>query len=308
MLLEEKNAHDRDQRIQFFEKDHYYLVDGVRVGVSATGFIGHFHSHFDAEKQVNDGFEGWCKNSNGKYYYLIYFLRNEGKTDDEIKNIIKQLWSQNGRCASSYGTGLHRAIELYLNNVPQESVVDEFEAFLAWRNTHPTWIPYRTEWSVFDKDYDIAGQIDSVWMDTTNGTYHIVDWKCCKKIEDMASFKKKRFKEYMYTPFETMPNTNLSHYILQQNLYRFLIQAHYGLKISSISIVQFVPITAPGELPQYNEYPLEDIQDKIKIALEIYREDKLMASMDMNTEVNMEIEGEKSKNEGWIMDIPEEFS
>lgn len=312
LKLEINNAHERDKRIKFYEEQHFYEVDNVRVGISATGFIGHFHAHFDSDKAIQEGFEGWKKNSGCKYFYLLMHLTNEGKTDDEMKTIIKNLWNQNGRSSSSYGTSMHKAIELYLNDIEQESYDPEFPAFVAWRATHPTWEPYRTEWSVFMEEYDIAGQIDSVWIDTADMTYHIVDWKITKTMEDMEVFRKKRFKEYMFSPFETLPDTNWGHYVTQQSLYQYILEQKYGLQISSTRLAHFKPVTTPSEVPQYREYCLPNIQDKIAEALRIYQVDCALASMDVDIvpEPVKEVvaghaEEKEIKNDEWEMDIPD---
>ena len=44
----------------------------------------------------------------------------------------------------------------------------EFCKFRSWLSTKPHWSPYRVEWSIYNEDLKVAGQIDSLWVDLDN--------------------------------------------------------------------------------------------------------------------------------------------
>lgn len=264
MLLATVNAHPRDSRIRFFEDDHYYELDGKRLDASVSKVVEHYFPQFDAEGTIERLFRCWKHDKKSKYYQLInYFNLVVGITDETAqKNEIARLWKLNGRDKAQYGTHLHYAIEMYLNgeDVP-EPIPSEFQQFLDWRATHPSWEPYRTEWSVFHEDFGVAGQIDSLWFDREHGNYIMVDWKCVQNMETRSAYK-----EVGYIPFDNFPNTNLWHYVVQQNLYRYFLESKYGMSVHKCYLVQL-----HQSLSQAVEWPLDDIQADMLTALTNFR-------------------------------------
>ena len=264
MLLETKNAHPRDSRIIFHEEEHVYEVDAVFYKISVSGIVHTFFPQFDAKQVLDNCYEAWLANKKSRYFPLIQYIKNVvGITDVEgIKGEIARSWSANGKDKSSYGTALHRVIELYLNEEPiGDDPPPEFAQFLEWRNLHPTWVPYRTEWSIFDEDHGVAGQIDSVWFDAQTGEYHMVDWKV---VENMAT--KNDYNEKGYPPFDDFANTNLYHYTVQQNAYKFILATKYGMELSTIRLLQL-----HQTLPKAVEWELQDVQDRMLTAFNINR-------------------------------------
>ena len=66
---------------------------------------------------------------------------------------------------------LHLQIELFLNGVwDGDWPVVEFFNFLTVEIVPRSWKPYRAEWSIFGEDHLVAGQIDSVWIDSNTGS------------------------------------------------------------------------------------------------------------------------------------------
>ena len=51
------------------------------------------------------------------------------------------------------------AYEVISGQKTNNSVQTEFKYFLKFKNEHPNLIPYRTEWRIFDEEYQIAGTI-----------------------------------------------------------------------------------------------------------------------------------------------------
>lgn len=261
------NAHPRDERIRFDAVEHRYFVDGCAYPTSVSGLIHDSFPQFDAPAVVNQYYERWKSDKNNKYAPLIAYLTGVVGLDDELAKLeIARTWSANGSRASNAGTDTHLQIELYLNEEPCVTTSSEFSQFQLWRSTHPTWEPYRTEWSVFDEDSLMCGQIDSLWRDVITGEYHMADWK------RVASMDLKAFRdEKGFHPFESLPNTNHGHYTVQQNAYAYMLEKNYGIVVSSLSLVQVHP-----DLDEYNEWPLRDIRHLVKKAFDA-RADRVRA-------------------------------
>lgn len=253
------NPHILDSRIRFDAVDHVYFVDGERYPTSVSGVVKELFPVFDGPKVVEQYYERWSKEKTHKYNPLIGYLKNVMKfDDDEAKEEIVFSWEAGGEEARIAGTATHLQIELYLNaGVEHDSI--EFKQFLAWRNTHPTWKPYRTEFSVFNADALLCGQIDSLWQDTETGELHMVDWKRVERL--LAN-----------NPYGNglglcchLPNTNYYHYLIQQNLYMWMIeQKEYGFKLASMRLLQIHP-----NLPTYVEIVLPNEQKLVNSVLAI---------------------------------------
>lgn len=227
------NAHPRDARIGFEEATHAYTVDGVREGwTSCTTFIGTFYEHFDPDAVIAKMMAS-RKWSESKYY---------GMTADEIK---KQ-WSDSGTEASEAGTRMHLDIEHYNNADPVGNLAGddwepnpgpEWDYFMEydrrWRQ-RKGFVPYRTEWLVFKEDIKLAGSIDMIY-EKPDGTLAIYDWKRAKEMKYENKFQS------MLPPISHLPDTNYWHYSLQLNIYRRILQEHYGKVVSELALVVLHP-------------------------------------------------------------------
>jgi hypothetical protein len=233
LKLERVNAHPRDSRIVLDNEMHQYFIDGLRYPGSVSALIHEYFPQFDGPAVVRGSFDKWSTNRANKYYRLIFYLRSVLELDDErCKQEITRTWAASGHRASTLGTDTHLQIKLCLNDEAHEPGSREFQQYVAWRGTHPTWQPYRSEWSVFSEAELICGQIDSVWVDDA-GLYHMADWKRVSEMKTTA-FR----NESGFGPLKAMPNTNWGHYVLQQNVYAWMVEAHYGIKLASLWLVQ----------------------------------------------------------------------
>lgn len=80
LRLERDNAHPRDSRVVFYEKDHYYEIDGARVSMSVTAFVGQYFEHFDGLGTAKRCYWGWERprdpeTQRGRCGTLIKYLR-----------------------------------------------------------------------------------------------------------------------------------------------------------------------------------------------------------------------------------------
>lgn len=221
------HAHPRDPKITFVEEGHIYTIEGMPGHpVSVTTLIHKFFPEFDADMVIEKMMKG--RNWTASKYY--------GKTKEEIK----AGWNANGEEASRLGTLMHADIENYLNGVPvHDPDTVEFGYFMTFwtqfQAVNPRFVPYRTEWLVYDEDKRIAGSIDCVLSNSDNQIV-ILDWKRSKEIKTSNRFEKG------YAPFQALDNCNYNHYRLQLNIYRHILETKYGQTVVGMFIVVFHPL------------------------------------------------------------------
>ena len=97
-------------------------------------------------------------------------------------------------------------------------------------------IPYRTEWMIYDTDYKLAGSIDMVYKNK-DGSLNIYDWKRSKEITTIN-----RWNQFSTTPcIAELPDSNFWHYSLQLNIYKRIIQHVHTLRTKSKDERNFFP-------------------------------------------------------------------
>jgi len=244
--LANMNKHPRDDNITFRDEDHSYKIihDGkLIVPISVTTLIHRYFSEFNADLIIDKMMKGrnWKQS---KYY---------GKTKDEIKSE----WDNNGKEAADLGTLMHADIEFFLNKDPVSYPNGrEFQFFMAFwndfKNKYPTFHPYRTEWLVYDEDEGVAGSIDCILADDQNQLM-ILDWKRSKEIKLNNKWEKGLH------PFEHFEDCNHSHYSLQLNFYRHMLETKYNKKVVFMMLV----ILHPNQ-ESYMCYPISHIDLNVK--------------------------------------------
>ena len=256
------NAHPRDNRIQFEESTHTYTIDGVRAGwTSCTGFLHTFFEEFDADAVIAKMMRS-PKWPSSKYY---------GQTAAEIK----KGWADKGTASSEAGTRMHLDIERFYNAMPAAAnnkwvFMDGIEGLMAddwipnagaeWTHfcnfqrdyVEPMgWIPWRSEWLVFDDEHKVAGSIDMVYR-KPDDTLAIYDWKRIEELKTENKFQSGR------GPVAHLPDTNYWHYSLQLNVYRYILQKHYGVIVSELALVVLHPSN-----DNWNVFKLNIMDDEV---------------------------------------------
>lgn len=221
------NHHDRDDRIQFEEESHTYTIDGARKGwTSCTGFLHHFFGEFNADAVIKKMMTS-SKWSSSKYFGMTAAA-------------IKKQWADKGKASSEAGTRMHLDIEHFYNAMVKAddwapNPGPEWNYFMEYQRQHGSkFVPWRTEWVIFDEEHKIAGSVDMVYM-KPDGTLAIYDWK---RIEELKT--ENTFQSGM-GPISHLPDTNYWHYSLQLNVYRYILEKHYGFTVSELALVILHP-------------------------------------------------------------------
>ena len=249
-LLRDTNSHDRDKCITFREDDHVYFINEgllefkecTEVNDSYTSVTTYIHTLFpvfDPDKVIKKMMSSPNWHSN-RYY---------GMKPKEIKT----MWNESAQKASNNGTKMHADIESYLNQQRVTNDSREYEYFLKFiKKISSSLNIFRTEWMIWDSDFKICGSIDAVFK-TPDGEYHIYDWKRSKEIK-----KFNRFQRGTHHLTSDMDDCNYNHYTLQLNIYKYILEKNYGIKIKSISIAVFHPKNL-----NYRVYKVRDEQELV---------------------------------------------
>lgn len=215
-----KNKPSRDSKIRFEPESHAYKIEGVPAP-SVSNIVSKFFNEFNADAAID---------IMGTNHPLYNVPRQE----------IKKIWDENGKISRDKGTFLHQQIENYLLGKGYKEP-EAFSHFLKFIEHHKDIKPYRTEWKIFDEKHLIAGTIDLV---SRNGAeFDLYDWKRSKKI--VCSFNGQ--------PIETNPfqkgigvlshidDTSYNRYVLQQSLYKYILETNYKIKINQMFLIVLHP-------------------------------------------------------------------
>jgi len=260
-MLKEVNGHCRDKYITFNEEEHKYTIydqhvdSPVVVKYSSTSFIGLYFSKFDADRIINNMMNS-CYWKNNKYYNMV-----EGLEKIDAVNKIKNFWKENGEKAANDGTILHESIEDYYNKIFRENYQPEFKLFLDFHLNHQEYIPYRTEWVIYDEETVLAGTIDMVYYNPKNDSYVICDWKRSREIK-LNAFKNAK----AYEPINHVPDCNYYKYSLQVNLYKWMLEKNYGINVSELWVVSMHP-----NYDKYQKFVISNMQDEIHVMVDNYK-------------------------------------
>lgn len=242
---------DRDKRIKFVEDTHTYYIDDKKVPISTTGLISLFFPKFNADLVISKMMKS-KKWKDSKYY---------GMTEDAIKS----QWNDSGKDASSEGTKLHLKIEhFYKHNIEIDESNKEHIQFKNFYQDHKYLNPFKFEWRIFDDVINFAGTIDSIFKNN-DGTYSIYDWKRSKEIKFENRY------DNALEPISHLPDTNYSKYSVQLNIYKYILEKYYDIKIKELYLVQFHP-----NIENYNKIRVQDMNKETKRILAAYIKNVLL--------------------------------
>lgn len=247
--LQRLHPHPMDQRIQFVDGPHgdlhQYFIDGSAEGImSATTFIHHFFSEFDSLACAQNTVKSKSFQSSQYREGYKYFAC---ETPEDI--VARWNWWRD------LGTMLHANIECFLNGeFTEEQIQDHvheenrgcFQQFLRFFHDPAIWQweSWRTEWSIFDPETRICGQIDFVGYDPRTHTFFILDWKRNESIPS-CSFERLRNlpPKLGLGPCGNLDDCKKIIHDLQQNLYVWILAKNYGININlcNVFLIQMHP-------------------------------------------------------------------
>ena len=239
------HAHARDANVHFQEAGHVYYLHTARgwiqFPISVSGVWSSYFDRFNAEDILTRHFDAWAQNPSSKYWGQIREMRERNVPDEFIKGRIQKSWADAGVIASSQGTRMHREIEFALRGEPFQHNLPElrvFQRFVQEWLEPRRWVMRRVEWTIYEEQVMVAGQIDAVFQDAS-GALHMLDWKRTKHSLDSGA--KSEFGRYGHGACSHLVDNEYHHYALQQNLYSAILGRNYGIRLASMSLVQIHP-------------------------------------------------------------------
>ena len=231
--------YEQDQYIDFEPEGHIYIyrsqeseVRSQRRLLPVSSLIAYFFEHFDAQAAARRRWE--------RYGIPI---------EESLAT-----WERIGKMASEVGTFVHEQTENYFrdgtfetdypfeyaDSIEHVSVEIEKQHFLHFIEDYQI-RPYRQEWPVFDKELNIAGTIDMICQEP-DGEFTIYDWKRSGKVVNPQGQPiVEAFGGRTGINGITLPDTAFYHYCLQQNLYRYILETNYGVRIKAMNLVVLCP-------------------------------------------------------------------
>ena len=232
------NRFEQDDHIKFDANLHVYTVDGIQYQ-SVSSVISDLFPEFDSE----------------------YWSTVKSQQRGVPPQLVLEEWDSKGQQSREVGTFLHQQIENYFLNrsikttyhytyhgtyLKEDCIIDIRQEFSYFMNfiSKTDINPYRSEWRIFDKSLKVAGTIDLI-SKNKNGSYDIYDWKRSSRLHQSNPY------QHGYGRLSALEDTPRTHYYLQQNLYRFILEHQYGLKVNSMKLVILHPL--------YDEYSIVDV-------------------------------------------------
>ena len=230
------------EKIQFDEKNHTYTFDNIKASYSVTQFIKLFFFEFDADSVIDRMMRSktWTES---KYFGMT-------------KKDIKEVWEEQREIEANLGTQMHENFEKYLKGQKHEEN-KELYSLIYFLDKKENFEWQVSELRIFNKKYGIAGSIDAIFQNKSNGKYVIIDFKRSKEI------KYKSF-DVGKPPITHIVDTNYWHYALQLNIYKYFLEER-GITIGEIALLHIDPNTY-----QHKYIPLFDLQKEVKSMLEYH--------------------------------------
>ena len=235
--FKDAGQYEQDAHIDFEPEEHIYIRDGKERLLPVSTLIAYFFEAFDA---------------------LTAAERSASRNQTSVEETLDK-WDKIGKMASEVGTFVHAQTENYFQHghfdtdypftfngeTEHISVAREKQQFMDFiRDYHIE--PYRQEWPVYDEELNIAGTIDLICKEA-DATFTIYDWKRSGKVVNAQGQPiVEAFGYKMSFNGIRLPDTAFYHYCIQQNLYRYMLESHYGIKIKAMNLVVLCP-----EYPNY---------------------------------------------------------
>lgn len=230
----EKNIKNQFENLSFNEQKHIYTVEG-KILPSVSSLVKEFYEEFDSEK---------------------HSARVASKTSRTKEEVLKEQndESERSRISGSFShTFGENHVESNFNLQPSNNKEIGIANFQKTFYNEELYDVVALELRMYHPVYQYAGTCDILLQNKKNNWFELADYKTNKDL--YKNFKGKKMKP----PFEYLLDCPLSHYIIQQNLYKMILEEH-GVEIGNMFLVHL------NEQPysNYTIHPLPDITKHLK--------------------------------------------
>jgi len=249
--------------IKFHDDIHKYFV-GDKNLISVTTMLHKYQEEFDS-------------------YYWSNIKKGELKmTQDEVLAYWKALNVK----SQVKGSAVHNYAELLFNNKVYKFDVELSDAKLGKENieilklrgektikeeydivtkfvdkfhadTKDKLIPIKTEFVVFDEEWELAGMMDILFWNVKKQCFQVWDWKTNKELN-----KESKFRKNLKGIMSHLPDCEYSLYCLQLTTYKRILERNTGIKIDGCYIVWFNEVNE-----NYQIIPCEDYSNEVNMIM-----------------------------------------
>ena len=225
---------ERDKHIQFLPQEHIYLYNGREQLTPVSSVVSCFFNRFDS----------------------YYRSECQAKQRGVPQGLVLEEWDSIGERSREVGTFMHQQIENHYNGLPYQQTFSfrykgkyihleeeislelEYMQFTEFLKNH-RFSPFRTEWAIYDEKLKIAGTIDMIHK--REDVFDIYDWKRSYRIVDFSGnpIAENSYGKKGLGVLNQIDDTPYWHYCIQQNLYRYILEQNYGIRIEKMYLVVF---------------------------------------------------------------------
>jgi len=235
-----RSIHPSGLGITFDEKGHKYYDDNGQIYRSVTKIIHALFPKFEKDQ------------------IAAAVARKRGVSKWEV---IKE-WDDNCTVACDLGTMVHRYAECMIENIPfdmRPTTQKQADFIKVVHNFIPKLLSkfelVECEKIVFAPDLGLSGMVDLIMKNKTTGNLCIFDWKTNKELKLTDQYGKCG----LYPFVSHLSNCNFSHYALQINTYRYLLnrEGYDDYSNAEMALFHINDIEVKG-------YPLPDMTDTVE--------------------------------------------
>lgn len=146
-------------------------------------------------------------------------------------------------------------LRCFKNKTPEFCQFKEF-----YDTTRKNIFPFRTELIMFDEEYKLAGSIDMLFKDI-EGNILIYDWKRSKEFKIINQYQRGLGK------LAHLDDCNITHYSLQLNMYRKILQTKYNECVKEMVLIRMHP-----DIEKADKFEVAIMEDDIDLILENHKE------------------------------------
>ncbi|MEI6949993.1 hypothetical protein V9K67_22600 [Paraflavisolibacter sp. H34] len=255
LLAESQNALVEEKALLKINEKNRHPRDGqLRQDAGGQGFIAGVPA-----RQVTDLVEAGFPVFDEEYWAAVRSAQVNCCQEE-----LRAQWKTDAEDARQLSTALHESVEKHFQGA-KFTPAPEFYQFLAFHSSHLNLRPYRTRWRIYDEEFLVSGIVDFV-ADNGNGTVDLYDWKRSKKVVNPVTGRPITTNPSGTTGigiFSGLPDTPYNRYCLQQNVYRYILEKHYGLKVRDLYLVVMHP-----SLRSYHKVAVPDLMQLVPHLLE----------------------------------------
>ncbi len=220
----------KQMELKFDLVKHKYSV-GDTVLKSVTECISTFFEPFNAD------------------YIASCIADRDGRTPEDVL----QEWD----IKRDWGTEVHELIEDHINGKQKEQYPNEVIEAINFLNTLPK-ANITSEKRVYSMEWGVAGTIDLV-VEVPEGIL-LLDWKTSKTITIDNPFQKAK------EPIDHLDDCNYNKYSLQLNVYKAILEKHYGKKVVAMGIVKL------AKDKPFDYIPINDFSYEVELMMNHWKE------------------------------------